>query len=684
LVLAVLVGPATAAAAPVHRIAIDVRGPLALVRVERPLSFGAEYGRSASDEVVVDLDLPDGAVFAGAEVQTAGAPLPLGPAAAEEADKTYGAALRAAGWRAARAPVDEGVDLRVRAAAPGLGQGDHAAGWSLRYRFLVPLSCKSGRLVLAMPGSLDPAPSDAQVELRLALGSRRRPAVELAGVSVRLAGGSARAVVSVRRAWELVLTLPAESAPTGTVLAAAGPGQGQEGALAVGLCRPVAETLDPPATRLLVLIDRSRSVGPGNAAVARDLARALALALPPSLTFNVVLFDREAEPLFRLPRSATLEALGALEGSVGLGSLRNGTDLAQALRLAGQLAAADPAPGPAYWVVITDGALADHDSPAAIGEALARVSAAETQAATVIIRADGEDPTAPAARRALAEVPARLGGVLRELPASGATGAAAAIVEGLRGKGDLLDAQVAGSGLARPALLQPVSIGQGSGGLVIVKTAGSVGSLRVRGRHAGTPVSAGTAAVGLPRAWARALVRPAGPAWTKIAPQAAVVIAPPPRPPDEPPIVRGGMERDVVQKALGYAFLPRARACYLTRKITGASDFQLKGRLRLELHLERGEMMDAAVRRSTLGRPDIESCLREAAFAVEVPRAFNSDAPVIAALNLVFRPRTEARPPDAAAAEAVDRELTRILGPQPPPSDPLELLIEDAALSPDP
>ena len=270
-------------------------------------------------------------------------------------------------------------------------------------------------------------------------------------------------MVSVRRAWELVLSLPAENASTGTVVAAAGPGQGEEGALAVGLCRPVAETLDPPATRLLVLIDRSRSVGPGNAAVARDLARALALALPPSLTFNVVLFDREAEPLFRLPRSATLEALGVLEGSVGLGSLRNGTDLALALRRAGQLAAADPAPGPAYWVVITDGALPDHDSPATIGEALARVPAGETQAAMVIIRTDGDDPVAPGARRALVEMPARLGGILRELPASGAVGAAAAIVEGLRGSGDLLDVRVAGSGLS-PALLQPVSIRAGERG----------------------------------------------------------------------------------------------------------------------------------------------------------------------------------------------------------------------------
>ena len=137
----------------------------------------------------------------------------------------------------------------------------------------------------------------------------------------------------------------------------------------------------------------------------------------------------------------------------------------------------------------------------------------------------------------------------------------------------------------------------------------------------------------------------------------------------------------MVRRALGYAFLPRARACYVTRKITSAADFQLKGRLRLELHLERGEMMSASVRRSTLGRPDIESCLREAAFAVEVPRALNSDAPVIAALNLVFRPRTESKVKDAGVD---DDAIKRLLGPMPPPSDPLELLIEDDAVDPGP
>jgi hypothetical protein len=72
-------------------------------------------------------------------------------------------------------------------------------------------------------------------------------------------------------------------------------------------------------------------------------------------------------------------------------------------------------------------------------------------------------------------------------------------------------------------------------------------------------------------------------------------------------------------------------------------------------------LQDAVVRQSTLDNPDIENCVRNAAWAVEYPRPEHRDAPTIANLNLVFQPRTgpEARP-DAAAS---DREIELILGP---------------------
>ncbi|MGA9652349.1 MAG: hypothetical protein WBV96_00425, partial [Polyangia bacterium] len=53
--------------------------------------------------------------------------------------------------------------------------------------------------------------------------------------------------------------------------------------------------------------------------------------------------------------------------------------------------------------------------------------------------------------------------------------------------------------------------------------------------------------------------------------------------------------------------------------------------------------------------------IREAAFDLEYPRPMLRDAPTVAAVNLVFRPRTpEETRPDASL---FDREIDLILGP---------------------
>ena len=62
--------------------------------------------------------------------------------------------------------------------------------------------------------------------------------------------------------------------------------------------------------------------------------------------------------------------------------------------------------------------------------------------------------------------------------------------------------------------------------------------------------------------------------------------------------------------------------------------------MRLAIDVVRGEVERAAVESSTLNRADIEQCLREGAFEIEVPRVVRNDAPVTAILNLVFRPET--------------------------------------------
>lgn len=72
-----------------------------------------------------------------------------------------------------------------------------------------------------------------------------------------------------------------------------------------------------------------------------------------------------------------------------------------------------------------------------------------------------------------------------------------------------------------------------------------------------------------------------------------------------------------------------------------AASRDLTGKVRLAIDVVRGEVERAVIESSTLARADIESCLREGAFEIEVPRVTRSDAPVTAILNLVFRPQTQ-------------------------------------------
>jgi hypothetical protein len=126
--------------------------------------------------------------------------------------------------------------------------------------------------------------------------------------------------------------------------------------------------------------------------------------------------------------------------------------------------------------------------------------------------------------------------------------------------------------------------------------------------------------------------------------------------------------------------MPRARACYLSRRVATANDAHLRGRVRLQLTIERGELHDAAIRQSTLDHPEIEDCVRNAAWAVEYPRPEHRDAPTVANLNLVFRPRTgEEKRPDASA---LDREIELVLGPLTFTADFKDLLENPPALAP--
>jgi len=133
--------------------------------------------------------------------------------------------------------------------------------------------------------------------------------------------------------------------------------------------------------------------------------------------------------------------------------------------------------------------------------------------------------------------------------------------------------------------------------------------------------------------------------------------------PEPEPPVRGSMDRLVMRNVLSLAYMPRARACYLNRTGKTAASRDLTGKVRLAIDVVRGEVERAVVESSTLNRADVEQCLREGAFEIEVPRVVRNDAPVTAILNLVFRPQTP------------ERKRADDLGAV---SDQIDLLIEEA------
>jgi hypothetical protein len=143
------------------------------------------------------------------------------------------------------------------------------------------------------------------------------------------------------------------------------------------------------------------------------------------------------------------------------------------------------------------------------------------------------------------------------------------------------------------------------------------------------------------RAWSASAARPPK-ARLLVSPSVLALVESIVRPVAEPdPLVKGSMDRLVMRNVLSLAYMPRARACYLARTGVNAASRDLTGKVRIAIDVVRGEVERAVVESSTLARADIETCLREGAFDIEVPRVTRSDAPVTAILNLVFRPQTQ-------------------------------------------
>jgi hypothetical protein len=288
------------------------------------------------------------------------------------------------------------------------------------------------------------------------------------------------------------------------------------------------------------------------------------------------------------------------------------------------------------------------------------------------MRPAADEPVSADAVERLDKLVGRFGGVVRVLVAEDLRGVARSALAALKQGGDLFNVRMQG----QPGLAAGVAPGTG-----LLRTwtlpLGKGSRVQVAGEYAGATVRGSASAASVAIEWLQPMLDAQPPkAWAGSLPEVAAyveAVAPSPKPLADG-VARGQMDPLVLRNALALAYLPRARACYLLRRMANGVDLALRGRVRLELHLERGELEDAIIQRSSLDRPEIERCVREAAFEVEYPRPMFRDAPTVAAVNLVFRPRTpEENPPDASP---FDRQIELILGPV--TFDPRDLIESEA------
>lgn len=654
-------GTRTATEAAAQTIAVDVRGAMARVTVTRQLP------PIRQGELILDLALPDHSALLDVQLEGGGRKHPVNIISRAAARDTYLAALRGMGLSAGEAAFDDDATHRIRI-AERQGNNNHTFQ-SITYRFSTVLEVRSDRYTVAFPAppELNP-PAVSRVDVRVAAGHDAGQ-VSIAGALRSLPRGGTATVsetVATGRRWLLSL-LRAESARgsrSAPVVAgvasfarARSTGAGTPGTLmAYALSARGTEPGELPA-QVLFVVDRSRSVGPAGLAAERDVARLLLEQLPPSTRFDALYFDRGTARLFPVPRTATREAIQMLDDHSVPALLGNGTDLAGALRAAGDLIRREASTlGPSVLLVLlTDGAVG-RVAGGRLAPLVGATPGVELLAAVISVRPDEDPPVSPEERRLLRSLPAELslGGIEREVRVSAIGDAVPQAIADLARGGDVYGLAVRGSRqrAGAPVLADVLSPGQGASG--VVKIDGARFSVTARGKtHAIAPhmvvVDEGWLGPHLAankdqvRVWSSPSSGTA--ATGTVAMFEPVLRLAPGEPADS---VRGFMERSVVRDALSLAFTPRARACYLNRSGATPADRALTGRVRLAIDLVRGEVGAARIESSTLARPEIETCLKNAAFALDVPRAYRNDEPVTAILNLVFKPRT----PEKAATLA--------------------------------
>ena len=662
---------------PIHKVDVHLAGPLAMVEVWRTVEANTRMIGARRNGTFLDLALPDGAALLDWEMIDRAGRVRLEPQSEVQVSAGLAVALKMRQLAMPAAPVEEGTAYRMHITP--IADGEKAV---LHYRYATVVGCKSGQLVLRMPENLEENPLPAEVVVTiepspdgLALAEASlasRPADLRPGAHTLVMRGTSPA----RAAWEIAwryAKMPG-SFP-GQVLAAGArvprivtthgrAKTAKQYELAGLLCRDDALAKSEPPARVLLLVDRSRSVGPGGISAERALARALIEALPPSVPFNAIPFGVEATPVFALPRMPTREALEAFVSAADPNRLENGTNVVQALARARAMVEAGGADGAgATWLVLlTDGALPSSQTAESMHKALAGGRDGNLKVLVLLVRQAGDEDVPASAVAEYVRFARKFGGIVRVIPTGNAAETSRGILADMDRGGDLLDVRLESGKLAE--VLSP-----GRGASLAFNDAARLPKdrrVRVSARGLDAEVRAETTPALVRREWLDPLVEntaSARRAWSGANTNMTVAILPPPVQTNKPSdgVIRGRMDPTVLRNALSLAFMPRARACYLSRRVAKADDVYLRGRIKLELSIERGELHDAVVRSSTLGHPDIENCVRRAAWAVEYPRPEHRDAPTTANVNLVFQPRTaQEAPPDASP---LDREIELILGP---------------------
>jgi hypothetical protein len=668
--------PAIAAdgTAPVQKIAVDLRGPLALVEVTRPLSV--ERPRHVSEELL-DIGLPERAALLSVEVNERGRWQAVTAAPADRARIGYLEALQARGIAGKSEPFDDNTTCRLHVArGGGVGASPPATPVTVRYRFSVLTEYAHGRQRVRFPPSPEMTPMPADITVTgVALGD-----LEIAGVRTTLPARAAASAAptrvtghaSTRTGWEISYTLvatPAAGGPGGAPLdgiAAAAATSDRESAIAFSV-HARGEGTGPPPENVLFLIDRSRSVGIAGLSAEHGVATRLLELLPPATRFDVLFFDRAVTRLFPMVRPATREAIAAIEPEMVPDRLANGTDLVGAFRAAGDLMRREAsafAPR-TLLILITDGSISERQTGPLLDGALGTLSGIDVTVALMVVSTGDDDVVPPSARRALEAVAEARGGVERELRADDISEGLAPIIPVLAAGGDVFSARVATGGVSARL---PGTVTPGSGISGVVRMGGKMRrAAELVGVTRGHTVRAPLKLLDVDPAWLRphADGASASPPESRLLalPGLVAMVEPVIRaaPPAPAPPVRGAMDKDVVRNTLSLAFMPRARACYQSRPGSTAAMRDLTGRVRLAIDLVRGEVVDAHVESTTLNQPPIETCLRESAFALEVPRAYRNDQPVTAMVNMVFRPRTPEKTHTAEDTFPIGGEIDLIL-----------------------